>query len=350
MPLRFPLARVLLILVLGAVASVSTGCASDRAVIAQAQQFHGNLDAAIIKDPVLAGYIQRVGDRIISAAQEMHRQGYGPDRHKAEDSAWMFSGGMQFHLVNSETVNAFTTGGNHMYIYTGLMQQSATEDELAAVMAHEFAHVYGRHVHKGMDRQYAALGAALGLGAIGYAVADDDNRMTYAGAGAALGYLGTNLWNTSLGRDDEEEADKLGFEFYVRAGWDPDKFDDFFQRMIDAGYDKGGKFEQFLSTHPSLSSRVEAARKRAAAVPPNVRTQMALEPVATTQEFNALKTRAVQVGRNMPSDQTLAATKDLLQAMSRSCLTPAVTPDQLQANDRVEQRLATRQQQQQPGR
>src|SRR5690606_28445476 len=217
MPLRFPLARVLLILVLGAVASVSTGCASDRAVIAQAQQFHGNLDAAIIKDPVLAGYIQRVGDRIISAAQEMHRQGYGPDRHKAEDSAWMFSGGMQFHLVNSETVNAFTTGGNHMYIYTGLMQQSATEDELAAVMAHEFAHVYGRHVHKGMDRQYGALATALGLGAIGYAVGDEDNRMTYAGAGAALGYLGTNLWNTSLGREDEEEADKLGFEFYIRA-------------------------------------------------------------------------------------------------------------------------------------
>ena len=72
-----------------------------------------------ITDASLSNYIQKVGDRVISAARDLDRQGFGPASHKKENSQWMFSG-MQFHFVNSPTLNAFTTGGNHMYIYTGL--------------------------------------------------------------------------------------------------------------------------------------------------------------------------------------------------------------------------------------
>jgi len=100
------------------------GCAvTDRQVIDQAQQAHSGLKPAVIEDRELADYIQAVGDRIVNAAQEADRQHKGPDAHfKDEDRAWMFSNKMQFHFVNSKTLNAFTTGGEHMYVYTELFQ------------------------------------------------------------------------------------------------------------------------------------------------------------------------------------------------------------------------------------
>lgn len=333
-----PLSRLVLSLTLLLGAAALTGCTTDRAVISQANQFHGSLEPTVIEDPVLNGYIQRVGDRIIRSAQEVHLQQSGE-----EDRSWMFSEGMQFHLVNSDTVNAFTTGGNHMYVYTGLFIMSETEDELAAVMAHEFAHVYGRHVQKGMDRQYGMLGTGA-LGAVaGYLLGGDDHGMEYAGYGAAAGMVTGQLVGMGFTRRDEAEADALGFNFYVRAGWDPDRFSDFFQRMIDEGYDKGGAFGEFLSDHPSLSSRVEASGARADDLPPNVRQQLRRPPVATPQEFGNLQQRAKQVSASMPQDRTLEASRDLLQALPRSCLTPAVTPEQKQAAERLEQRVAEKQ-------
>src|SRR5439155_9553533 len=137
-------------------------------VLAQASNVHNQLEPAVIEDPQLAGYLQQVGDRILGPAKELDRQGFGPKTHKTEKTDWMFGQDMKFHFVNSKTLNAFTTGGNHMYIYNQLFQECQSEDELAAVMAHEYGHVYARHVAKGIDRQYAALAAAAALGGAGY--------------------------------------------------------------------------------------------------------------------------------------------------------------------------------------
>lgn len=326
--------RVVLLVALAAGGTLNTGCVSDSAVISQANQFHSSLEPTVIEDPVLRSYIQRVGDRIIAAAYEMHQAGQGP-----EDSDWMFSDAMQFHLVNSDTINAFTTGGNHMYVYTGLLQMAESEDELAAVMSHEFAHVYGRHVHQGMKRQYGILGGALLAGIAGYAAGGEEHGMEYAGYSAGAAMVAGQLIGMGFTRHDEAEADELGFEFYVRAGWDPDRFADFFQHMIDQGYDTNGRFQEFLSDHPSLASRVDSARERAERLPPNVRQRLARAPVATQREFEALKRRAHDISATMPRDQTLAGTQDLLQALPRSCLTPAVTPDQKQAAQRLEERM-----------
>lgn len=333
-----PLWRVVLGVTLLLGASALTGCTTDRAVISQANEFHGSLEPTVIEDPVLHGYLQRIGDRIIRAAQDVHTQ-----EQDGVDRSWMFSEGMQFHLVNSDTINAFTTGGNHMYVYTGLFNLAETEDELAAVMAHEFAHVYGRHVQKGMDRRYGVLGAA-GLGALaGYLIGGDDHGLEYAGYGAAAGLVSGQLVGMGFTRKDESEADALGFEFYVRAGWDPDRFADFFQRMIDNGYDQGGSFSEFLSDHPSLASRVEVSRDRASQIAPGVRQNLRRPNVASAQEFNQLQARATQIGGAMPQDRTLSVSSDLLQALPRSCLTPAITPDQKAAAQRLEERVAEKQ-------
>src|SRR5262245_42347795 len=102
------------------------GCASDRQVMAQADQVHTTLKPAVITDPELSNYIQQVGDRIIEVAKERNAQRADS---KGEDNAWMFSKDMKFHFVNSKTLNAFTTGGEHMYIYTELFEQCKSEDE-----------------------------------------------------------------------------------------------------------------------------------------------------------------------------------------------------------------------------
>src|SRR3954466_4548046 len=132
----------------------------------------------------------------------------------------MFGKEMKFHFVNSKTLNAFTTGGEHMYIYTQLFETARTEDELAAVMAHEFGHVYARHVAKGMNRQYAALAAAAALGGAGYVAGGKEHGAQYAALGATAGAAGGQFLNMGFTRKDEAEADKLGFDFFSHGGWD----------------------------------------------------------------------------------------------------------------------------------
>lgn len=323
--------RLILTLVLGVAGLVGGGCASDRAVISQANQFHSGLQPAVMEDAKLSNYLQSVGDRIIDAARELDQQHYGPDAHRNEDSAWMFSKDMRFHFVNSKTLNAFTTGGEHMYIYNELFQQCKTEDELAAVMAHEFAHIYGRHIHKGMNRQYAILGAAALAGGAGYALGEGDDRTTYASAAAGATMLGGQLFGMGFTRKDEAEADQLGFDFYTRAGWDPDHFADFFRTMIEKGYDTQS---DFMSDHPTLKSRVEAADARADALPAQAKNWRR-KPIAATEQFEALQKRARRLGKKMPNDESLAGAQELLSAMPRSCWTPQEPKDQKEAQQRI---------------
>src|SRR3954464_7258596 len=112
----------------------SGGCAAttDKAVISQANQFQSNLAPAEVPDPQVNGYLDRIGKRIIAAAVELDKQHVGPKAHfdEGQSEEWMFQN-VQFHLVNSETLNAFTTGGNHVYIYNALLQLSQNQAQPA---------------------------------------------------------------------------------------------------------------------------------------------------------------------------------------------------------------------------
>jgi predicted Zn-dependent protease len=313
------------------------GCTvTDRQVIEQADQAHTSLKPAVMTDPELADYIQRVGDRIIQAAQEADRAHIGPEAHfKDDDRQWMFSQRMQFHFVNSKTINAFTTGGEHMYVYTALLQACEDENDLAAVMSHEFAHVYCRHVQAGTQRQYGIVGAALAAAGAGALVGGKENASTYSSlAGGAVGALG-QVAGATFTRKDEAEADKYGFYFYTHAGWDPNRFGHFFQTMIDKGMDKG---VAFLSDHPTLASRVQTANQRAKELGPDAE-RWARAPVADPSQFRRIQQRAQELARSMPDDKSLAQTQELLQALPRSCLTPAVQEDQVRARDDLQRKL-----------
>ena len=310
---------------------IATGCATDKQVISKAQDVHGGLQPAVISDAELNAYAQKIGDRIIDAAKEMDAQHYGPESHFKEDSAWMFAKRMQFHFVASDQLNAFTTGGEHMYIYSQLFTECRSEDALAAVMAHEFAHVYSRHVQKGMNRQYAILGASAVAGGAGYALADKDNQTQYAAGFAGAAAAAGNFIGMGFTRTDEDEADKDGFQFYVRAGWDPKHFPDFFQQMIDKGYDKT---PAMLSDHPTLKSRVATVNKYVSELPPQSATWRK-PPVARPARFKALQERAAQIARSLPPDKSLNGAK-LLLASFPSCVSPTQTQTQQNAQATVQ--------------
>ncbi len=319
------LKTLIVLLFASAFAGLLGGCASDRAVVQQANEFDTTLEKAVIHDPQIESYFQRLGQRIIDGAKASE-----PDAVNKEENAWMFKN-MQFHLVNSKTLNAFTTGGEHMYIYNQLFQDARSEDELAAVMSHEYAHVNRRHVQQGMNRQYALMGVAAAAGAAGYGLGGKEKGSEYAGMGAGVAGLAGQFIGMGYTRKDEAQADEYGFHFYSRAGWDPNKFGDFFQSMIEKGYDKG---PDYLSDHPSLKSRLDLARQRAQQLPPSA-SQWRRPPVASADQFRALQQRARDLGAHLPDDKSIQQVQKLLTALPRSCLTPAIRPDQKQAEDEL---------------
>lgn len=312
---------------------MAAGCASDQKVQLQADQFDGNIHPAELSQPEVNAYFTAIGRRVQAAAKIADAQNFGPKSHfdKKEDDEWMYSDKVQFHLVNSKTLNAFTTGGYHVYVYNELFQQTKSEPELAAVIAHEFGHIYCRHVHKGMNRSMAAMGIAGVAGAAGYVVGGSDNGAAYAQAGASAGQMAAQFVNMGFTRGDEAQADEVGFRFYTIAGWDPTHFGDFFQHMIDAGYDKTPAME---SDHPTLKSRVEATNKRIAAMGSRVKAKVTSD-IATGAQFTHYQQLAVVTGKSAPTDQQALQAKQMLQALPRSCWVPYEPADRKSALDEL---------------
>ncbi len=324
---------ICILLLLGT--AMNTGCAvKDKSIIDQATQTHEQLMPAVVTDPQLAGYIQRVGDRIVAQGKEMDKQRIGPEQHfkKDEDNSWMFSG-MKFYLVKSDTINAFTTGGKYMYIYTALLDMCKTEDELAAVMAHEYAHVYCRHVQRGTEKRYQALGVAAAAGVAGAAVGGKDNALQYGLGSAAVAYAGASMFLTSFTSADENQADKFGFMLYTRAGWDPDRFGDFFQRLItEKGIDPNAGGD-----HPPLGERVNNAERRRNELGPKAPTWRKPNTASLT-EFAQHTSKSKQYTASAAKDKSSSTAQTLLAAFP-SCVTVDNQPKQVKARQEIQKTL-----------
>lgn len=309
---------------------ISSGCATpsrnDKAVVSQAGQFHQSIAPAAMSDRALDAYLQQLGGRIVAAAKQADAMKIGPKSHFSGDTAWMFQD-VHFYLVNSKTLNAFTTGGHAVYIYNELFQLCQNEDELAAVMSHEFAHIYCRHVQKGMNNQLAMSAVALAAGGAGYLAGGQQHGADYAQAGAAAGASAGQFIEMGFTRGDEGQADEYGQQFYAMAGWDPQRFGDFFRIMKQK---VGDVSSDLTSDHPSLTSRYEIADKRAPGLERR-RPTPPPPPVATPEQFAALQQLANRVSLTMPNDAQVLNTKKLLQALPRSCWVPVDQDDQQSA-------------------
>jgi metalloendopeptidase OMA1, mitochondrial len=155
-------------------------------------------------------------------------------------------------VVRSNQVNAFCLPGGKIVVYTGILPVAKTEAGLATVMGHEMAHATLRHGSERLLRQKATntimTGVQVSVGDMSY----EQQRavMGALGAGAQYGVL------LPFSRDHESEADSIGLRYMARAGYDPREAIEFWKRMGKASA-AGGKPPEFMSTHPSDTTRIE---------------------------------------------------------------------------------------------
>lgn len=156
-------------------------------------------------------------------------------------------GSWEVTLFDDDSANAFALPGGKIGVYKGLLKVATTPAQLGAVIGHEIAHVQAHHSN-------ARLSAAS-LTDVGLQIASQISGGTAKGQYmmAALG-LGTQVGILlPFGRAQESEADILGANLMARAGFDPNEAIALWQNMARAG---GGQPPQFLSTHPSHSTRI----------------------------------------------------------------------------------------------
>jgi predicted Zn-dependent protease len=146
-----------------------------------------------------------------------------------------------------KVVNAWCMAGGRMAVYTGLFEKlKLTDSEFAQIMGHEISHALANHTAEQMSR---AMATTIGVVAIG---AMSDRPGVAMGGAAAAATVALQLPNS---RTAEKEADQIGMELAVLAGFDPDAAVTLWQKMAAQG---GGNPPEFLSTHPAPGNR-EAA-------------------------------------------------------------------------------------------
>ena len=213
----------------------------------------------LIDDPVVTEYVNRVGQNLV----------------RNSDARVPFT----IKVIDSDEINAFALPGGFFYVNSGLILHAQEESELAGVMAHEISHVTARHgtknATKGELMQLASIPAMIFI--------------PYSLAGYAM-YEGLNLaiplTFLKFSRDAEREADFLGLQYMYKAGYDPNSYVTFFERIQAEEKRRPGTIPKVFSTHPPTPERIENTQKEIARILPARQ-----EYIVTTSEFDQVKTR-----------------------------------------------------------
>jgi beta-barrel assembly-enhancing protease len=236
--------------------------------------------AKIIDDPVIAEYVNRVGQNIV----------------RNSDAKVPFT----IKVLDTEEVNAFALPGGFFFVNSGLILKTETEAELAGVMAHEIAHVACRHGTKQATRgdlmQIGAIAASIALGGwTGYAIRQG------MGLAIPLGYL-------QFSQAFERQADYYGLQYMYKAGYDPTAFVDFFEKIQTLEKKKPGTFAKVFSTHPMTDARIKAAQNE-------IETILKPKPeyVVTTSEFNDVRNRLSMLHNHRKVDNNMDPTRPTLR-------------------------------------
>ena len=211
----------------------------------------------LVQDPVVTEYVNRVGQNLV----------------RNSDAQVPFT----IKVVDSDEVNAFALPGGFFYVNSGLILEAESESELAGVMAHEIAHVAARHGTRNASKAELANWLTLPMiflgGPIGYGV------RSAAGLLIPLKFL-------QFSRGDEREADYLGLQYLYKAGYDPQAFVDFFEKIQAKEKNRPGTLAKAFSTHPPTPDRIGASQQEIKTVlPPRE------EYVVTTSEYAQVNDR-----------------------------------------------------------
>ena len=219
--------------------------------------------AKMINDPVVTEYVNRVGQNLV----------------RNSDAKVPFT----IKVIDTDEINAFALPGGFFYVNSGLILAADNEAELAGVMAHEIGHVAACHVAREQTRSNIANLASIPLIFVpgGWAV--------YEGTQAAMG-IGVPLTFMKFSRTFEAQADFLGMEYMYKAGYDPQSFISFFEKIEAQEKKKPGTLAKAFSSHPMTPDRVASAQKEMATVLP-----ARPEYIVNTSEFDQVKSRLASI-------------------------------------------------------
>jgi len=214
--------------------------------------------ARMVKDPIVIEYVNRIGQNLV----------------RNSDAKVPFT----IKVIDSDDINAFALPGGFFYVNSGLILAADDEAELAGVMAHEIAHVAARHATREMTRANYAQFATIPLIFVG-------SWGIYEAASLALN-LALPLTFLKFSRNFEAEADYLGLQYMYKAGYDPQAFIAFFEKIQAQEKKKPGTLAKAFSTHPQTPDRIEKSQAE-------IRNILKARPeyILNTSEFNDVKAR-----------------------------------------------------------
>ncbi len=214
-----------------------------------------------ITDPVIVEYVNRVGQNIV----------------KNSDCKVPFT----IKIIDSDEINAMALPGGFFYVNSGLILNADEEAELAGVMAHETAHVCAHHAVREQTRMNYAQLSTIPLifigGWTGYGI--------YEAASLAV-----PMTFLKFSRDFEAQADYLGVQYMYRAGYDPQAFISFFEKVQALEKRKPGMVAKAFSDHPQTPDRILHSQEEIARILP-----ARDEYTVTTSEFDDIKARLARI-------------------------------------------------------
>lgn len=215
----------------------------------------------LLDDPVITGYLEEIAARI------------------ARNSDLEVP--VVLRVVESSAPDSFSLPGGFIYITLGMVGETRSEAELAAVISHEVAHIACRHATRQMTRQqmFGLLSIPLMFvgGPVGFAV----------GEGFTLAYPLTIL---KFSRNAESEADAVGVGYLSASGYDPNAVVSLFERIASQESQHMVGLRRLFSTHPITKNRVAAVARTIAKLPPND------EYVVSTSRYDEVIVRLARLG------------------------------------------------------
>jgi predicted Zn-dependent protease len=235
-----------LLALLGACATNPVTGRSELSLISQAQEIQMGQQASQadlqrvgeIQNPAARALVSRIGKEMAAKSER-------------PNLPW------EFHVLDDAAVNAFAYPGGFIFVTRGLMTHLNSEAELAEVIGHEIGHVTAKHTVASMSKQQVAQ---IGL------VAGSVLSPQIAKYGELLG-TGASLLFLKFGRDDELQADALGFQYSLSQGYDVREAPKVFQTLGRLGGGDGARIPEWQSTHPDPGNRVANAEQRIAQLP-----------------------------------------------------------------------------------
>ena len=203
----------------------------------------------VLEDPLIDDWLQAIGNRL-GANSDLPQQKF------------------TFFMLRERQINAFATLGGYIAVNAGLVLTAEREDEVAAVLSHEIAHITQQHVLRAVERAQRdripiLLGMLAAVVAAQQAGGSSGGNAAMAGITSAMGLLEQRQINYT--RSNESEADRLGIRTLARSGYDVDAMAGFFERMSLAlrGNQGGDSAPDYLQTHPVTATRIGEAKARA---------------------------------------------------------------------------------------